>query len=553
MNKTININLASTFFHMDESAYAILKSYLNELESAFKNTAGKDEILKDIEARIAELFQERKTNPDYVINEIDVNNIIAILGQPKDFILEEEEETSNPKSSISEKKLFRDPEYKYIGGVASGLGYYFGIDTSWLRLLWILFALFSIGTLFPVYLILWIIIPEAKTTADKLKMKGEPVNIDTIQKKVKKEFDEVSSKIKEVDYKKTTESLKKKSKTFFAFLEELLKRIPTIISKLLGAFFLVIYSIGVFGILAGTFVFIVFGNLHWPFDLHFNFFNFSLFQSIYFSIALFLIVIIPFFFLFSLGMRLLNSESSTFGKISRYVLSGLWIFAFLFIALLSSHEIKNQNITATKTDIKELISIKNDTLYLKTTLDLKENNDQHWEFNRGDQLKIAFGNFWEQSKNTKVNLYKSDTPYSYLEMKYSSNGATQEKAKKNAANIQYNWQLNNSTLHLDPFWEIIPSTPFFNQKLKVNLYLEEGQIVLIDKKMKPLLHHYIDNDQDYSRGQITGQHWKMGKEMLECLDCPDNQQRLNIQYHNNSGDEKLNLNVDNQGLTIKRK
>ena len=71
--------------------------------------------------------------------------------------------------------------------------------------------------------------------------------------------------------------------------------------------------------------------------------------------------------------------------------------------------------------------------------------------------------------------------------------------------------------------------------------------------MKPLLHHYIDNDQDYSRGQITGQHWKMGKEMLECLDCPDNQQRLNIQYHNNSGDEKLNLNVDNQGLTIKRK
>lgn len=80
MNKTININLASTFFHMDESAYAILKSYLNELESAFKNTAGKDEILKDIEARIAELFQERKTNPDYVINEIDVNNIIAILG-----------------------------------------------------------------------------------------------------------------------------------------------------------------------------------------------------------------------------------------------------------------------------------------------------------------------------------------------------------------------------------------------------------------------------------------------------------------------------------------
>mgnify|MGYP000256352791 CR=1 FL=1 len=73
MNKTININLASTFFYMDENAYTILKSYLNELESAFKNTLGKDEILQDIETRIAELFQERKTSSDYVINETDVN------------------------------------------------------------------------------------------------------------------------------------------------------------------------------------------------------------------------------------------------------------------------------------------------------------------------------------------------------------------------------------------------------------------------------------------------------------------------------------------------
>ena len=64
MNKTININLASTFFYMDENAYTILKSYLNELESAFKNTLGKDEILQDIETRIAELFQERKKSSE---------------------------------------------------------------------------------------------------------------------------------------------------------------------------------------------------------------------------------------------------------------------------------------------------------------------------------------------------------------------------------------------------------------------------------------------------------------------------------------------------------
>jgi hypothetical protein len=69
MNKTVNINLASTFFHIDEKAYAKLKTYLKSLENGFKNTVGKEEILKDIEARIAELFQEIKTNPDYVISE----------------------------------------------------------------------------------------------------------------------------------------------------------------------------------------------------------------------------------------------------------------------------------------------------------------------------------------------------------------------------------------------------------------------------------------------------------------------------------------------------
>ena len=234
MNKTININLASTFFYMDENAYTILKSYLNELESAFKNTLGKDEILQDIETRIAELFQERKTSSDYVINETDVNEIIDILGQPKDFILEDEDETTDTGDTKSEKKLFRDREDRYIAGVASGLGHYFGTDASWIRLIWVLFALFSVGSLFLIYLILWAIVPEAKTTAEKLKMKGEPVNIDTIQKKIKKEFDEVSSKIKDVDYQKTTASLKKKSKSFFTFLEQLLKQVPQVIIKLLG-------------------------------------------------------------------------------------------------------------------------------------------------------------------------------------------------------------------------------------------------------------------------------------------------------------------------------
>jgi len=183
MNKTVNINLASTFFHIDESAYTKLKAYLKKLEEGFKNTVGKEEILKDIEARIAELFQEIKTNSDYVISEADVEKIIAVLGQPEDFLSEEEEE--NVKETIY-KKLFRDPDDNYIGGVASGLGHYFGIDTSWIRLIWLLLVVFSGGTFIMIYLLFWMLVPVAETTADKLRMKGKPINVSNIEKKLKK-------------------------------------------------------------------------------------------------------------------------------------------------------------------------------------------------------------------------------------------------------------------------------------------------------------------------------------------------------------------------------
>ena len=151
------------------------------------------------------------------------------------------------------------------------MGYYFGIDTTWIRLLWLLFELFSAGTIILIYIVLWILIPEAKTTADKLSMKGEPVNIATIEKKIREEFEKVSSKIKDIDYEEVKTSLKKKSTTFFNFLENVLR----LILKIFGVVFLIVSTLGIFGLLAGLIVFILFGTLEWPFNFYFNFFEFN--------------------------------------------------------------------------------------------------------------------------------------------------------------------------------------------------------------------------------------------------------------------------------------
>nr|BFF40517.1 hypothetical protein BACY1_23220 [Tenacibaculum mesophilum] len=188
MNKTININLGGFFFHIDETAYQKLKRYLDAIaRSLSDDPQGKNEIIADIEARISELLSERITDARQVVNESDIEEIIAIMGQPEDYAEAEEgysENTSyNYKRNTSNKKMFRDGDDKFLGGVCSGLGHYFNIDVVWIRLAFLILTLAGFGFGIIGYIILWVILPEAKTTSEKLQMEGEAVNIDNIEKK----------------------------------------------------------------------------------------------------------------------------------------------------------------------------------------------------------------------------------------------------------------------------------------------------------------------------------------------------------------------------------
>ena len=428
MNKTININLASTFFHIDESAYNLLQSYLNKLEKAFKNTQGKEEILRDIEVRIAELFQERKKHPDYVTNEKDINEVIDILGQPEDFEVEETQETSKGQTHTASKKLFRDPDDRYIGGVASGLGYYFGIDTTWIRILWLIFGLFSLGTITFIYIILWILIPEAVTTADKLRMKGEPINIATIEKKIKEEFDEVSSKIKDIDYQEVKSSLKKKSTIFFGFLENVLSLIPKVIIKVIGIILLIVSSSGIFVILTGMVLFFIFGTIEWPFNFYSNFLEYDPYPSFAIIIATFLLVFIPFLFLFSLGVRLLYRNSTIYGTVGRFVLFGLWLVALFSLIYMGISEMKNHSVSASKTENYELNIAKTDTLYVRLKEDVFIQDSTLWEYERSKIFPDFNKKNWWMEKNFELNIVKSNNQSNYLSVRQeSADGPTYKK------------------------------------------------------------------------------------------------------------------------------
>ena len=138
MNKTVNINLAGIFYHIDEDAYLKLQRYLDAIKRSFTDSQGRTEIIADIEARIAELFSERVQHDRQVIGIKEVDEVISIMGQPEDYLVDDEIFEDDPQSAYQSKtsatrKLFRDTDNSYIGGVASGLGHYFGID----MLLWL--------------------------------------------------------------------------------------------------------------------------------------------------------------------------------------------------------------------------------------------------------------------------------------------------------------------------------------------------------------------------------------------------------------------------------
>ena len=209
MNEILNVNLGGYPFTIDNDAYRHINKYLSAIQSHFADSDGCDEILDDIEARMAELFTEFLQGKA-IISMKELEAVIKVMGRPEDFGAEsyeednEEEYDKSSKSFTSKyrhiktgKRFYRDPEEKVIGGVCGGIAAYFGIaNPMWIRLGFV--ALTFAGIPIILYPILWAIVPEAKTAGDKLKMRGEPATVSNIARTVEQVLNELSDKITEM-------------------------------------------------------------------------------------------------------------------------------------------------------------------------------------------------------------------------------------------------------------------------------------------------------------------------------------------------------------------
>ncbi len=194
MKITVSINLGGYSFNIDEDAYSELKRYLKSLEFHFAAEESSSEILSDIEARMAEIFRARLNQFKQVISLDDVKYAISVLGTPEDISDGESTQGSSAGSSAYHR-MYRDTDHRIIGGVCSGMGAYWNFEPWIVRVIFVALAMVG-GLGLLVYLVLYIVLPEARTTAQKIEMKGDPVNIHNIKESVKREFDNVRKNMK---------------------------------------------------------------------------------------------------------------------------------------------------------------------------------------------------------------------------------------------------------------------------------------------------------------------------------------------------------------------
>ncbi|WP_435415679.1 PspC domain-containing protein [Polaribacter aestuariivivens] len=545
MNKTININLGGFFFHIDEIAYQKLKRYLESISKSLSDDPqGKNEIIADIEARISELLSEKITDARQVVNEGDIDDIIKIMGQPEDYA--EAEETYNEanysytrNNKSSGKKLFRDGDDKFLGGVASGIAHYFDIDTIWVRL-GLLALFFGAGFGVILYIILWILLPEAKTTAEKLQMEGEPVNIDNIEKKIREEFNNVSENVT-VFANQASEKIKdganefseKMSKTFRGKtkknngLQDFLNAIGNIalvllkvIGKFIGVILVfvaaaVILSLIIGGFSIGSLEFLNFGEemIQYP-----EFFYASTLPMWLLTLFLFLLLAIPFLVLFVLGLRILSSSVKQFSKTTSLTLLGIWIIALLGIVFAglefgATHANYGQSVAKNSLNIRQ-----NDTLTLKVINDDNiyyahnlRRSSRKYKVEIDDKVAVY-------SNNVQIDIKKSATNEAYMVIQKESRGRSRISANKTAEKIVYEYEINGNELLLDAFF-ISDVTNFWkDEEVNITIFLPENMTIYFDNSIHNFMYN-IKNDKRIRDFDMLNRYFTMGEDILKCTDC----------------------------------
>jgi phage shock protein PspC (stress-responsive transcriptional regulator) len=534
MNKTTSINLGGYFFHIDEDAFRKLSNYFDAVRRSL-SPDGREEIINDIESRISELFTEKLGTTKQVIGLKEVDDIISIMGQPEDYKIEDEttknDFQTNYTSTSSTKKLYRDKNNSFLGGVLSGFGHYLGVDPLWLRIIMVI-LFFGFGSGLVLYIILWILIPEAVTTSQKLEMKGEPINISNIEKKVKEGFNEISDKFSNLDHDKIASNAKSGAEKIGNTISEIVISFFNVISKIIGGFIVLFTSMALISVIIGGIAMMFFTSM--PDNFLYNHIHTPIsFETPIWLQGILLIVVIgiPLFFLLILGLKLLTTRIKSIGNTINYSLLAIWIIGLASVLFLAIKEI-SQNAYTGKDLEKVAINIKpTDTLNIKfisNNLYSKDSNEyENFEVihNEADKA-IIFSN------NVSIKIVETNEPNAFLQIEKSAEGSSIKNAKKTAEKIKYNVKIENNNLILDNYWITELTNKKHDQEVELFLYLPKGTIFKVDKNYK----HFDRSEDDYFNLHHSSEAYIyiVSENKVLCTNCPIDENDDETNFENTS-------------------
>jgi phage shock protein PspC (stress-responsive transcriptional regulator) len=498
MKKSININIAGIVFQIDDDAFEKLRSYLQEVNVRFSRIPGGHEALDDFEARVAEIFQNRRGITGIVTME-DIDEMISIMGRPEDIADDYEDEIPEQPVSSFQRRLYRNPDERIISGVAGGIGSYINVDPVWIRLLFILFSLFY-GFGFFVYIALWIALPLAYSERRKQELYGNRYGSD--KSGHRRRSDRAYGRPAGAD---TADRVG-------GALNEIFRAI----GRFIVIFFrIILIIIGVSLIITGlTFLAMAIMAL---------FFNYGPWlpgsaatETFYFS-ELFPLIItpsaIPWFIVLSLivlalplmgliywGVKMIFQFRAKDGIISIIALS-IWIITAVALTMLlfsegisfaeSGRQIERIDLDTDNNSIVLAIGKDLSATQYENKIDLPFEDNFSFFTTVDDKIFC--------SARAYIRTTSEEVPF--VEIKRYAQGASRRKAIANAENLEYNYSFRNDSLIVDSYFGLPDKTRWRGSDVRLHLYLPEGTRIFIDRKAGSMI----------TRANVPGHNsWDMG-------------------------------------------
>ena len=611
MKKIININLSGRVIPIEDSAYEKLQEYIESLRRYFSNEEGRDEIINDIESRIAELMSEKVRKGAESITDEDVIEIANSMGRPEDFEGEEIKEQSFSSSSSSQqttqtetppkvkrglyrdtsdkfiggvcsgiaaylnvdpaivrilfaiitfggfglgfmayiilwivlpardvegyrgKRLFRNPEGRMIGGVCSGLAAYFNKNASVIRLIFLAPILLNIiinifdrvgprgdfiffpnivfgsltSTFVIAYIILWIVLPEARSPYEKMEMRGEKVDVNTIKQNVQERAKEFSEEVKSAAQNistKAKEFSETRGKAFASEVRQVAKPIGSGIGHAIGVLFKVFFlfiagtiALALFGILMA----VIFGGVAWwPIN---DYLWTNNWQPVYAWGTLILFLGVPLIgFLVWLIRRIIGVKSRS--NYLGWIFGGLWALGWVAVILLvtsmatdfRAFEDEQTEVAISQPANKMTIMVSQPVLEYTDRMWWVDNDMEGWNLGE-DSLKLSLVDFTvEKSPDANYHVFLVKT----------SRGRSASDARRRAEQIQYTISSKDSVLDIGNGFAISKDSKYRGQMIELKIQVPLGKKLRFDesitRKLNPVEIKMNDRRSRLRRGRI---------------------------------------------------